>query len=143
MAYSNILWRLLVSIVFAIALFGVTTASAQSMKTNFDRFIEWFGGEWNNNEQVWQQVADAKGKPVEDKITHTHHIFAPMTAPKIGSHIFYVQQSLDGDLSKAYRQRVYRFTPDEKEGAIKLEIFNLNDEKSFFDAHKNQRRFST
>ncbi len=134
----------------AAATTATQTTSAQRLKTDFDRFISWFGGEWNNNEQVWQQLQDTSdkldkpsGKPVEDKITHTHHIFAPVTAPKIGAHTFYIQQSLDGDLSKAYRQRLYRLTQDEKANAIKLEIFNFNDEKSFFDAHKRPEQFTS
>ncbi|NJR72099.1 MAG: hypothetical protein HC782_03195 [Gammaproteobacteria bacterium] len=111
------------------------------LKADFDRFISWFGGEWNNNEQVWQQSVDAKAaaakdadknKPAAEKITHTHHIFAPVLAPNIGTHIYYVQQSLDGDLSKSYRQRLYRMTADEKENAVKLEIFNLPDDKNIF-----------
>jgi len=132
------------------------TASANlpPLKADFDRFISWFGGEWNNNEQVWQQSADAKislaaavkeeakNKLVEEKITHTHHIFAPILAPKIGSHIYYIQQSLDGDLTKSYRQRIYRISPDEKENAVKLEIFNLPDDKAFFDAHKKPAIFA-
>jgi len=131
-----------------------TSTQTPQLKADFDRFISWFGGEWNNNEQVWQQSVDAKAastapakeedknKPVEEKITHMHHIFAPVLAPKIGSHIYYIQQSLDGDLTKSYRQRIYRLTPDEKENAVKLEIFNLFDEKAFFDAHKKPAMFS-
>ena len=47
---------------------GVTDATAgptQSLKLDrdFDRFIAWFGGEWNNNEQVWQQKTDAEKLP--------------------------------------------------------------------------------
>ena len=141
MTHINAIWRNVAGAILAGILFSASAVNAQPSKADFERFISWFGGEWNNNEQVWQQQADAKGKAVEEKITHTHHIFAPILAPKIGSHIFYVQQSLDGDLSKAYRQRVYRFTPDEKENAVKLEIFNLNDERAFFDAHKKADAF--
>jgi CpeT/CpcT family (DUF1001) len=130
------------------------TAPSPALDADFQRFISWFGGEWNNNEQVWQQQVDIKAKPADakstdkatpeadEKITHTHHIFAPVVAPKIGSHVFYVQQSLNGDLSKAYRQRVYRFTQDTTENAIKLEIFTPLDEKAFFDAHKRPEMFA-
>ena len=103
--------------------------------TNFKRFLSWFGGEWNNYEQVWQQRGDAKGAKLDDPIAHTHHIFAPVAVPKLGEHIFYVQQSLDADMSKAYRQRLYRLTPDAATQSIKLEIFSLPNEKDFFNAH--------
>ena len=105
---------------------------------DFDRFVSWFGGEWNNNEQVWQQKADAEklpgGKPAEP-ISHTHHIFAPVFVPKVGNHTYYVQQHLDADMSKSYRQRLYRLSKDRDENAVRLEIFNLQDDKAFFNAH--------
>ncbi|MBC7625614.1 MAG: chromophore lyase CpcT/CpeT, partial [Aeromicrobium sp.] len=118
------------------------SAAAPTLNADFDRFIKWFGGEWNNNEQVWQQQIDIKTKPADEKIAHIHHIFAPVVAPNIGKHVYYVQQSLDGDLTKSYRQRVYRMTPDERANAVKLEIFNLPDDKLYFDAHKNPQLFA-
>lgn len=123
-----------------------TPGKELKLDPDFDRFISWFGGEWNNNEQVWQQKADAEklpgGKPVEP-ISHTHHIFAPVSAPKIGSHVFYVQQHLDADMSKAYRQRVYRLSKDVAENAVKLEIFTLPDDKTFFNAHLQPALFTS
>jgi hypothetical protein len=80
-----------------------TPAAGDALKRDFARFIEWFGGEWNNNEQVWQQNVDSAklpgGKPA-DPIAHTHHIFAPVAAPKIGQHVYYVQQGLNGDANR-------------------------------------------
>jgi hypothetical protein len=140
---QKILYSLAVVITCATASISHAQSPSAALKADFDRFIGWFGGEWNNNEQVWQQQVDAKTKPTDEKITHTHHIFAPITAPNIGTNVYYIQQSLDGDLSKSYRQRIYRLTPDKKENAVKLEIFNLNDEKAFFDAHKKPEMFAT
>jgi CpeT/CpcT family (DUF1001) len=116
-----------------------------ALDADLKRFIAWFGGEWNNHEQVWQQkVESAKlpgGKP-DDPIAHTHHIFAPVAAPKIGAHTYYVQQSLDADMSKAYRQRLYRITADAASNAVKLEIFSFPDEKAFFNAHLKPELFT-
>jgi hypothetical protein len=124
-----------------------THAASTSLQADFDRFVAWFGGEYNNNEQVWQQGLDVKAGKTDavtlDKMSHTHHIFAPVDAPKLGRTIYYVQQSLDGDLSKLYRQRVYRLSIDEKENAIRLEILTPLDEKSLVDAHKRPDLFKT
>jgi hypothetical protein len=109
------------------------------------RFNRWFAGEWNNNEQVWQQKGDSAklpgGKP-EDPIPHTHHIFARVKAPKVGEDVYYIQQYMDNDPAKTYRQRIYRITPDVKERAIRLEIFSLPDEKSWLGAHRTPDRFA-
>jgi hypothetical protein len=122
------------------------SVSAQSnLVKDLDRLVGWFGGEWDNHEQVWQQKGDAETarlEKIDDLIAHTHHIFAPVKAPKLGEHVFYVQQSLDGDMTKVYRQRVYRFTADEKEGAVKLEIFTPVDEKAFLNAHLKPAMFA-
>ncbi len=116
----------------------VAIAAVMTPQSDFARFVSWFGGEWNNHEQIWQQRIDAAklpgGKP-QDPLTHTHHIFAPVSVPKLGPHVFYVQQSLNGDLSKSYRQRLYRLSPDSATGSIKLEIFAFLDDKAFFNAH--------
>jgi hypothetical protein len=115
------------------------------MDANFERFLSWFGGEWNNHEQVWQQDIDAKSRPdgkPEDPIAHTHHVFAPITAPKLGKHLFYVQQSMEGAPAKIYRQRVYSMSIDAAEDAIKLEIFSLPDDKAFVNAHLKPELFN-
>ena len=132
----------------AIALMSIGFAQAACAQTNADlqRLVGWFGGEWDNHEQVWQQKGDAETKKIEkieDPIPHTHHIFAPVKAPKLGEHIFYVQQSSDGDLKKVYRQRIYRFSLDENEAAVKLEIFTPLDEKAFLNAHLKPQQFAT
>jgi hypothetical protein len=60
-------------------------------KKDLQRLVEWFAGEWDNHEQLWQQKGDAndaKREIIEDPILHTHHIFAPVSAPKIGEYIF-------------------------------------------------------
>ena len=129
-----------------------TKPPESSLNADLERLLNWFGGEWDNNEQVWQQKADVKaaeakgsqpsGSAVEDKIPHTHHIFAPVVAPKMGMHVYYIQQHLDADMSKAYRQRIYRFSTDEQEQAIKLEIFTPLDEKTFFNAHLSPTIFA-
>ena len=107
------------------------------INTNYTRFKRWFGGEFDNNEQVWQQKEDAQktatGK-VENPFEHIHHIFAPISAPLVGSDVYFVKQYLDGDPSKIYRQRAYRFS-EASDGTIKLEIFSFIDEGAQRDLH--------
>jgi CpeT/CpcT family (DUF1001) len=125
---------------------SIAEEPARTEAKDLQRLVDWFAGEWDNHEQVWQQKGDAndtKREKIDDPIPHTHHIFAPVKAPKIGEHIFYVQQYGDGDPAKIYRQRVYRFSADEKERAVKLEIFTPLDEKAFINAHLKPDVFAT
>ena len=127
------------NVVLRLAALGLVAASGLAhaqASADFSRFLSWFGGEWNNHEQVWQQRLDSAKLPggkAEDPITHTHHVFAPVKVPALGDHVYYVQQSLDGDLTKSYRQRLYRMSSDA--GVVKLEIFAFPDDKAVFNAH--------
>lgn len=122
-----------------LALFTGLCAPAWSqiaLDDDLKRLVSWLAGEWNNNEQVWQQKIDAsdpritrRGAPVE----HLHHVFAPVSAPLIGPHVFYVRQSHADDTSRPVRQALYRFSPDSAQSAIRLEVFDLPQEQSFFD----------
>jgi hypothetical protein len=117
---------------------GPASAPGPSDPLELGRFIRWFGGEFDNHEQVWQQRIDAAkpGAAVDsEKTAHSHSVFAPISLPALGQHIYYVQQSLDGDLSKVYRQRLYRITADEAAKALRLEIFNIPNAKAVLNAH--------
>ena len=133
----------------AIAQAPSASSLAADRKAELARFLEWFGGEWDNFEQVWQRKTDNETRaaaqpplPELAPIANSHHILVPVAAPKVGGQLFYMQQSLGADLSKVYRQRLYRVTPDASSQAIKLETFSLPDEKSFVDAHLKPALFA-
>lgn len=106
--------------------------AADQLAVQMDTLLAWFPGEWDNHEQHWQQ---AKVEKVENPIERIHHVFAPVEAPAIGAHTFFVKQYLDGDPSKVYRQRLYAFSRNDARGAIQLDIYAFNDERAFADAH--------
>ncbi len=108
-------------------------AVSETLQADFDRFLEWFPGEYDNHEQHWQDKLD-KAPQVHERI---HHIFYPVSAPAIGEHTYFVQQYMDGDPANIYRQRLYRFSVDATEGAIRLDIYSFNDEPKYRDAHLN------
>ena len=100
--------------------------SAPRSAADLDRFLGWFAGEYDNNEQVWQQAVD--GIAPEARRERIHHIFLPVSAPAIGEHTFFVKQYMDGDYENVYRQRLYSFSVDEQRAAIVLAIHSFNDE---------------
>ena len=108
---------------------------ASSLQDDFSLFLEWFTGEFDNNEQVWQQGVD--GIPEEDRHEHIHHIFLPVSAPDIGEHTFFIKQYMDGDYHNVYRQRLYNFTLDQREQAIRLAIYTFKDEQKYRATDKN------
>jgi len=96
-------------------------------------FLEWFPGVYDNQEQVYFE--EEQGVPEDLRHERIHHTFAPVDLPAFGEHVFYVQQYLDDDPTKIYRQRIYVFTADYDENAIRLAIHSPKDVASLVDAH--------
>jgi hypothetical protein len=94
-------------------------------------FSSWFEGRFDNYAQHYNDKETKFEYPHE----HIHSIFKRVNLPNLGKDVFFVQQYLDGDESKIYRQRLYIFTPDKKEKALKLTIYSFDDDKKYRDSH--------
>ena len=116
-----------------------TSASADEnsiqAQQDFERFLQWFPGEYDNNEQVWQQGVEEI--PEDDRHEHIHHIFLPVKAPAIGEHTFFIRQYQDGDYENVYRQRLYNFKLEEETGAVRLQIFRFKDEVKYKNTNED------
>jgi len=110
-----------------------------SLEQQLDLFLDWFPGEYDNHEQNWQDNLSQ----VEQVHERIHHIFYPATAMQVGEHTFFVQQYLDGDRGNVYRQRLYSFSIDEAEGALRLDIYSFLDEPKYRDAFLNPEILAT
>jgi hypothetical protein len=119
-------------LVAALLLLGPRVSQGDELAADLERFLAWFPGEYDNHEQVWQQVQD--GLPPEARQERIHHHFVRVTLPAVGDHVFFVLQTLDDDPRQVYRQRLYRFEPDPARGAIRLHIYKLRDETSYRQA---------
>lgn len=93
------------------------------------QFLAWFPGEYDNHEQVWQEGLDKAAEPHE----RLHHLFVPVAVPALGEHVYYVQQHLDGDPGKIYRQRLYAVRG--ADDAVRMTIWSFRDEAPYRDAH--------
>jgi len=101
-------------------------------------FLGWFEGEFDSNEQV--EFAAELGIPQDAVPERIHSVFRRVDLPAFGDHVFYVEQYLDGDPAKIYRQRLYSFSLDEREQAIKLAIHIPADVKALTGAHRDPSR---
>jgi len=98
-------------------------------------FLSWFEGEFDSGEQV--AFADDLGIPRDAVPERIHSIFKRVELPAFGPHVFYVEQYLDGDPTRIYRQRLYSFSLDEREQAIKLVIHIPGETKALVGAHRD------
>ena len=101
--------------------------------------ISWFGGEFNNYQQVHKEKEDSIAKDLIHE--HIHSIFEPINLPWLGPNTYYVKQYFDNDPKKVYRQRVYSFSPNNAEKAIQLDIYSFKDkllDSIYSNLHKDK-----
>ncbi len=108
-------------------------SSSDQLEEDFQRFVQWFEGEYDNHEQVWQQKQDK----VEKLKEHIHHIFKAVDTPTIGKHTFFVKQTMPTDNNRVYRQRLYQLSKNEQRQAIVLTIYRFKNEAAYQNADTN------
>lgn len=124
---------------FSIIVFlSIQTVAAQNPEKDLRLMMSWFEGRFDN----YAQTVEEKETKTEFPHERIHSIFARVNLPNIGENVFYVQQYMDGDETKIYRQRLYVFTPNIKEKAIELKIFAFPDEKAVLNAHLDKAKLN-
>ena len=101
-------------------------------------FAHWYAGEWNNNEQVWQQkndAADVKVVVKEDAVEHLHDIVSPVQIKALGEHVFYVQQSNGAEKVQILNQHVVSLSFNQSDQTIQQTVTLLKNPAGFVDAH--------
>jgi CpeT/CpcT family (DUF1001) len=116
----------------------IYTSSAQNTAADLKLMLSWFTGEFDNFQQVWQEKEDKTPDSLQHE--HIHSIFMPVAMPALGANVFFVKQYMDGDTNNIYRMRVYTFSVDKTEKAIRLDIYTFKekgDEKTYKNANKD------
>ncbi|MEN9610405.1 MAG: hypothetical protein RLZZ628_1219 [Bacteroidota bacterium] len=108
---------------------------AQSSMSDVKSLLKQLTGEFDNFQQVWQEKEDKL--PDSLRHEHIHSIFTPTEIPALGQNLLVVKQYRDGDTAKMGRMRIYRFSPDKKEKAIRLDIFTFKNEKTYSRVEHN------
>ena len=149
-------WRLIFAVcVFAIGALGSTlalaqqapraSATAQDMRTavlqrDLAYFLGIFEGRYDNEQQVFFD-ADLKTPP-DARNNRIHSIFRKVDLPAFGENVFYVEQYADGDPTQIYRQRIYVFSIDSAENAIKLVIHAPKDAALLAGAYRDTSKLA-
>lgn len=110
-------------------------AYAKILDRDFNRFLEWFPGEYDNMEQVY--FNGNLNIPEEERHGRIHHIFTPVNLPNFPGSTFYIEQYQNNDPADVYRQRIYSFEPDYEENAIKLTIYIPEDAEALLGAYND------
>ena len=125
-------------ILLPLIFFFVINVAGKNLDGDLRLMMKWFEGRFDN----FAQTVEEKESKSEFPHERIHSIFARVNLPNIGENVFYVQQYLDGDAAKIYRQRLYVFTLNKPEKAIELKIYTFPDEKAVRDAHLDNAKLA-
>jgi len=109
--------------------------AGESLSAEAARLARTLAGRWDNQEQHYFERRN--GAPPEALHERIHSIFAPVSLAGLSGNVLYVQQYLDDDPQKIYRQRIYHITADAEAGAVRLDILAFPDAAAVKDAHEN------
>ena len=125
------MFRTLTSLLLIATLFAplVHAADSDRLEQDFQRFLDWFPGEYNNEAQAKADIAAGLGEGRAHE--YIHHLFVPVTASNIGEHTYFIKQYMDGDYENVYRQRLYKLENDSASKSVKLTIYSFLDEKKY------------
>lgn len=107
----------------------------ESLEAEAARMARTLAGRWDNQEQ--HDFERRSGAPPEALHERIHSIFAPVSLAGMSGHLLFVQQYLDDDPQKIYRQRLYQISADAEAGAVRLDILAFPDPAAVQDAHEN------
>lgn len=119
-----------------------------SLKAHVAEIMEWWDGDYNNDEQL--AALEALNKPVwrEDGSGEGGHIevtshYRPVDLPAFGPNVIYVEETKHGDPNNIFRQRIYTLTPDEEIGKVRVKLWYFKDKEKYVGAWKDMTRVAS
>ncbi|HTT41829.1 MAG TPA: CpcT/CpeT family chromophore lyase [Steroidobacteraceae bacterium] len=100
----------------ALATLAACAHQAQRQQEELGDILAWFPGRYDNLAQV-QRDENSAVHPVHDRVAL---LVVPVQAPRLGHHIFYVQEMAPDNAERIMSQRMFSFDVDEDRGVIGL-----------------------
>ena len=106
------------------------TSTPSGSDQSLTRFMQWAPGEYDNNEQVWQEDLDKVAKPHR----HDHVIVVNAHASAMGEHTLFVQQNGGDKQDETVGLRLLRVSRDATTHAIRLDAYAFANEAKYVGA---------
>lgn len=104
--------------------------------------VDWFEGEFDNEEQRWFENDPRSATPDADRVIRLHTIHKRIDAPTFGENVFYIEEYADNDPDNVIRQRLVSFSSDADIGAIRMQQGFFKDAKQLKGAHVSPERLA-
>lgn len=130
----------------AITCLSRPAAAQVALPDQLTLFANWYAGEWNNNEQVWQQKNDAADVSIvqkEDAVEHLHDIVSPVQIKALGENVFYVQHAKGAAKDQILHQHIVSLSLNQSAQTIQQHYYQLKNPSGFVDAHLKPHLFQT
>lgn len=113
------------------------------LEAQLQRLMDWWPGEYDNNEQIVRQSGGGLAKPVYAPFFRIYSHYVVLDQPDLGDHVLYVEQYLDNDPANVARIHVYTLEVDEQAQAIRATPHVFRDgQQSMVGAHMDPKRLA-
>ncbi len=100
------------------------------------RLLEWFPGEFDNASQVEAQRAPDSTTLQSARHDRVHAIHHPVALPAFGPHVYYLEEYLNGDPERVFRQRIVSFNVED-DIEVRMKLYFLKDARRYRGAYQD------
>lgn len=121
-----------VGMILAGSMLAAEAIAASSGATSAEEIVAALAGEWSNAAQYRSAPDALKVEPSVDGewIDHQHAVFQPVTVPRLGQHVLYLEWRRGGPDGAISRQRLWSFRAD-ADGAVRMDFHAFVDGAPF------------
>jgi hypothetical protein len=131
--------RTLTAALLAAAFLMVGCADQQKTREEeLSELLAWLPGKYDNSAQVAHD-AQQSGHPAHEAIAL---VIMPVHAPRLGHHVFYIQESAANDAQRIMSSRMFSFDVDAKNGIVGL-TYEFNDPARWREAAHHAEFFDS
>lgn len=105
------------------------------LDNQLDLLMQWWTGEFDNNEQIVRQSGGGLSKPVYEPHFRIHSHYQPIDLPAVGEHVLYVEEYKNDDPNNLYRIRLMSLRTDLAANGIRVQLYAPKDQQTFTGDH--------
>ena len=107
-----------------------------------ERMMEIWPGQYDNSEQITVDKRRGYTGWQDGGHAHVHSTVVAVDVPGVGGNLLYVEDYLDGDASKIFRQKLYELTTDLERATVVLTLHSFHSPEKVAGAHQQPAMLS-
>jgi hypothetical protein len=133
-------WLATAALLWAQPAFAYTQAE---LDAQLALLMEWWSGEFDNNEQIVRQSGGGLSQPVFEPHFRVHSHFQPIKLEALGEHVFYVEEYKNNNPNDLYRIRLMSLHTDLEANGIRIHMYSPKDEQGLAGSHRDLEQITT